>query len=1116
MKRPNILQFAFTFLVMAVAMATYAQWPSHRSVLADHEWYKIGVTADGVYGLDYTTLQSVGIDPTQVDPSKVRMFSNVQGVLPESNAAERFDDLSEAAIVVTGADDGSFDEGDQILFYGQGPVNMVTATGSYFSYERNLYTDTTYYYLCVNSEVNGLRVGQKASVATGDEAPILDKYLDYYYHESEELSPFASGRVWYGDLITGQERYKEFQVELPGLVIDRGVRVESKVLGRCKPAAYYNLKVNGLYLVQNHIIDEYKTSNHEYGKEHRVNKMAHPTTDHVTLRYDFSPFEGNPMLFIDYFVLSFWRELRYPGHDIGFRILPSQLSVTPARVKVADVNASVTCWDITDPIHPANQVFEMQADSLSFGIEGDAERRYHLFESGDIMQVASCRSIPNQNLHGLETAELLVIAPHVFWEQAQAFAAFHAENDAMDCVVADVAEIYNEFGTGAPDPTAMRDFIRMLYLRSNGQLKYVLLLGKGTHDYRCIKGVDNNFVPTFENATQAYLEVMSVCSDDYFALMDEEEGQNCEGLVDIGVGRIPITTPQQGDQVLAKIRHYSDPDSNHGLWKNNHLLMADNDSKSYANYAEELGSILDTAWSEVTVKKLYFDSYPVVSTPSGDRIPMANRLLHEYFDQGIGVLSYTGHGGVKSLSSEWVLALADILSMTNFDKLPFVHTGTCEFSKFDNPTVVSAGELMVLHPQGGAIAMLTTMRPTVATNNQKLSRSFSEHFYDTNDGQHYRFGDVYKNVKSDTRFYSWSNIVYVLFGDPALRISYPSYNMVTEQVEGSELLTVTGKITNNEGELDSQFNGEMDIRLYDQRSSYTTLGTYDNPVAYSYYNDVLFEGKASVSDGRFEVQVPVPSTVTLGHGNCRLVYSAYDSIRKVEAGGAFDDFRLETPEGVVDNQGPDIHLYWNTPDFESGDVGSPKGVLYADLFDEHGIYHYNVSIGRDIVMSSSIESLDNMILNDRFEPVVDDFRSGRITIPVDELEDGVYEFSLKAWDTWNNSSEVSIVLVVERSVLIAELRSYPNPFTDEVDFSFVDGQLTEDLSVKVEVFDVMGRCVARLQQETSAVSGVVPPIHWDGRNSNGGELHPGLYLYRLSVTDEAGKTKTVAHPMVKK
>jgi hypothetical protein len=218
----------------------------------------------------------------------------------------------------------------------------------------------------------------------------------------------------------------------------------------------------------------------------------------------------------------------------------------------------------------------------------------------------------------------------------------------------------------------------------------------------------------------------------------------------------------------------------------------------------------------------------------------------------------------------------------------------------------------------------------------------------------------------------------------------------------------------------------------------------------------------------------------------------------------------------VDDQGPEIKLYWNTPDFESGDVGTPNGVLYADLFDEHGIYHYNFSIGRDIMMNSNIAELDNLVLNNRYVPALDDYRRGRIELPLSELDDGVYEFTLKAWDTWNNSSEASIVLLVERSLLIAEVRNFPNPFSDEVYFSFVNGEQSEDLEVTLEVFDAMGRRVAQLQEHTSSVSGVVPPIEWDGKSSTGSELGPGMYLYKLSVTDSAGKIKAIAHPMIKK
>lgn len=1114
MTKYKLIKIAFLVPLLLWGVTTHAQWLSHQSVLAHHAWYKLGVTEDGVYALDYSTLESLGIDPSQVNPDKIRLFGNVQGALPESNASNRYDDLTEAALLVTGSGDHSFDEGDQILFYGQGPVNMVVSSASYYGYERNPYTDTVYYYLCVDSDEDGLRIDEQVSVATSDTDPLIDLYFDSYCHESEELSPYASGRVWYGDLFTGQEGYKEFQLEFPGLVPNRGVWVESSVLGRCKPAAYYNLKLNDLVLVQRHMFDAFK--DREYGKEHRIVRMAYPDSDHLTLRYELDEYDGNPMVFIDYFVITFWRELRYLGNDFGFRVLPSQLSTGRAKVMVSDLDASVLCWEVTDPLRPARQMTEPQQGGQSFGIAGNELHRFYVFKMDEVKQVTSIRPIANQNLHGLTSAELLIITPRVFWRQAEALAAFHTEKDGMNCVVADVAEIFNEFGTGTPDPSALRDFIRMLYLRSEGELKYVLLMGKGTHDYRCIKGIDNNFVPTYENKQSPHLEVESVCSDDYYALIDENEGQNCMGYVDLGVGRIPITTPEEGDVVIEKIKHYADPDKNHGLWKNNHLFMADNDSKAYPRYAEELATIIDTTWYSAIVKKLYLDSYPLVNTPSGTRVPEANRVLMNYFDQGIGVMSYTGHGGVKSLSSEWVLSLADIVSLTNYDKLPFVHTATCEFSKFDNPGVVSGGEQLLLNPSGGAIALLTTTRPTLAPNNQKMSRSVQSHLYEKIDQQSLRFGDIYRIAKSDPQYYHADNIVYVLFGDPALRFSIPSCQVVTEEVVGDELLTVKGFVTDANGTFDSLFNGVVDARLYDQKSKYTSLGIYDSPITYSYYNDILFEGKASVTEGRFELQIPVPASVIHGTNMACLSYSAYDSIRKVEACGADNAFRVNALSVLTDFQGPEIKLYWNTPEFESGDHGDSKGVLYADLFDEHGIYHYNVSIGRDIILNSNVFELDNLILNDRYEPAVDDYQRGRIALPVDELADGTYEFTLKVWDTQNNVSEASIVLIVERNVLIAEVRNYPNPFTNEVYFSFVDGELTEDLSVIVEVFDVMGRRVAVVEEQTSSVSGVVPPIYWNGKSDAGSALSPGVYLFKMSVIDATGKTRSVARPMIRK
>ena len=1107
------LKYFLMLLALMPVIPSWSQWSSRRSVLADHTWYKVGVTEDGVYGLDYATLQSSGIDMSQLDPSQIRMYGNVQGPLPEANADERYDDLTEIAIQVTGADDGSFDEGDRILFYGQGPVRLTWSLENHYSYERNPYSDTVYYFLCIDGG-EGLRIGEQASAPTQASSVRIDKYPDCLYHEREELSPYASGRVWFGDLFSRSDGPKEFQMDLTGLRTLHGLWVETNVMGRCKPAAYFNVSVNDEMLVEHKMIDKF--GEREYGKMLSISGLAHPQSEQVTLRYEFEPGEGNPMFFIDYFALTFWRELRYRPGGMTFRIVPVLLFSEIRKVAMAGVTGATVCWDVTDPLHPFRQLTQWEEGGAFFGVEGFEGHVYHLFAPADVKTVASCRRIPNQNLHGLDDAELLIIAPRVFWEQAQAFASFHTERDGMNCVVVDVDEIYNEFSTGMVDPTALRDMIRMLYLRSEGRLQYVLLLGKGTHDFRNVKDIGNNFVPTYENTGNPCSETASMCSDDYYALMDVNEGLNCEGMVDLGVGRIPITTPEQGDAVMRKILHYLDLDATHGDWKNNHLLMADNDLTLYSTYAEELGSIIDTAWPKATVKKLYLDSYPVVNTPNGPRSPMAHQALQEHFKKGFHAMSYTGHGGVKNLSGEWVLALSDILSLSNYDKLPFIHTATCEFSKFDRPDVISGGELLMLNGNGGAIALLTTVRPTQAITNQSMSKSVSQHFYEKPDGLNHRFGDFYRIVKSDPRYYRKSNMVYVLMGDPALRMSYPTHTVKTEQIDGSEIVTVSGSILDPNGEFDPQFNGILEVTLYDQKSQYTSLGLSIEPFDYAFYNDVLYEGKVSVVGGRFEMEIPMPAAVSQGEEKTRLSYYAYDSVRKVDANGIYDGYPLEVPSEAFDNQGPDVRLYWNTPEFESGDKVSPIGTLYADLYDEHGIYHYNVSIGRDIVLRSNLDEFNNKILNDHYEPALDDFRRGRIVLPVGELEDGSYEFSLKVWDTWNNPTEVEIVMLVDRNTLMAQVKSYPNPFEDEVFFSFVNGELSEELDVQLEVFDMMGRRVALVREHTASVNGEVPLIRWNGRSDAGYALRPGVYTYRLAVTDEAGKTRTVSYRLVKK
>jgi len=110
-----------------------------NSVLSAGEWYKIPVTASGIYKIDYNYLKDAGINPSSINPKKIKLFGNGGGMLPQLNGAERPEDLTENALAVIGESDGSFNQEDFILFYGQGPDHIKVSDEGELVYQKNYY-----------------------------------------------------------------------------------------------------------------------------------------------------------------------------------------------------------------------------------------------------------------------------------------------------------------------------------------------------------------------------------------------------------------------------------------------------------------------------------------------------------------------------------------------------------------------------------------------------------------------------------------------------------------------------------------------------------------------------------------------------------------------------------------------------------------------------------------------------------------------------------------------------------------------------------------------------------------------------------------------------------------
>ncbi len=82
-------------------------------------WHRLAVIEEGIYRLDYAYLLRNGIDPAAIDPRTIKIFSGGSAALPKDRNTPVSDTMVQSALWVSGQEDGRFDPGDFIVFFGQ-------------------------------------------------------------------------------------------------------------------------------------------------------------------------------------------------------------------------------------------------------------------------------------------------------------------------------------------------------------------------------------------------------------------------------------------------------------------------------------------------------------------------------------------------------------------------------------------------------------------------------------------------------------------------------------------------------------------------------------------------------------------------------------------------------------------------------------------------------------------------------------------------------------------------------------------------------------------------------------------------------------------------------------
>ena len=1105
------------------AAAEYAT----SSVLHSGTWYRMGIVRTGIYKLTYDDLVEMGVDPSQVDPAKIGIYGNYNGLLPEANDRPAPDDLDEYSIFIKGEQDGRFDKDDYILFYGNAALtwkfNIFTGR---FDHTTNIYADTVYYFFTPDVGT-GKRIAREESLSL-DPTVIVNSFVDFGLHEEELENLIKSGKEWFGERFTGDTIERSFSFEFPNIRKDRPVYLNFQMAGRNFVPSYFDVFAGNKRVLDSVLINKVSPSSANYAILQKRKTTFLTVDDKINIRVKYYSDDPNSIAWLNFIELNAERDLIFSGGQMGFRNPHASASGNIARFNVRGNVQHATVWDISDLHHPKEAEFNLQADTLYFIQRTDELKDFVIFDGSEFYTPVEYVPVPNQDLHSITQVNLVIISPEMLLPQAQRIATLHEENDGLRYIIVTPQQIYNEFSSGSQDISAIRNFMRMLWKRDafDSRPGYLFLFGDASFDYKHRIPENTNLVPTYESEN-SLRETQSFVTDDYFGLLDDDEGAASSGDLDIGIGRFPVSAPDQAASVVNKIEHYMS--KNLAVmqdWRTKLCFVADDGDKNlHLKQANNLISIADTLDPGFNINKIFSDAYPKVKIPGGERFPEVNKQINKQVESGTLIMNYTGHGGLIGWSNELILDVPTIRAYDNINNMPLFITATCEFSRFDNPEFVSAGEYVILNKKGGGIGLLTTTRLAYAHANIQVNMRVYQNLLKREDGERPRLGDIVRmsKIPSNKNFLN-----FVLLGDPALRLAYPHYNIITtsltnkstgvvaDTVNALSQVNVSGEVVDESGKRVENFNGFIYPKVYDKPSVYKTLGTDKGsiPVDFTLSDKILYSGIITVKNGVFNFTFMVPRDISYNYGFGKISYYAVDTANFIDAWGGYKELLIggydESAEN--DDEGPEIDLYLNDKNFESGDVVSSSPRLIANIRDEQGINFTGHSLGRDITLVLDGDQSNTMVMNDYFKPDIDTYKSGRLTYQFNSLSRGWHTFTLKAWDLENNSSEKTIEFYVDdfADITLTNVINYPNPFQDKTHFSFTHNKNGEILEVNINIFDMNGRFIRNLYNRTNPESVQSAVITWDGTDYNGAPVPAGIYFYTMTVTDNYGN-ETVQH-----
>ncbi len=716
MKSKAILFGSFLVFLTSMVFAQQVPWYSY-----DETYYKIPTSVDGIHRISAQTLSNSGIVTSTLNPAALRLFHRGK----------------EIAIHVQGGDDGSFDSGDYIDFFGlrnDATLDRLlysdfdSIPNPYF----NTYSDTTSFFLSVAPGQVGKRMVQRGAPAAS--LPVLNQYrteklqifseqysLGQGYTFDFRLSKYDVGQGWVSSIITkGNTRQLNFSTL--GTVPNSGTaKLEIGLVGRS-----YNNHVTrilaGKTAASQRVVGTISYQFFNYPSLELNLQMSDFNSDgSIVIGIQSAGPDATDNVSVAYAKLVFLKNVGSGGFDSELFIVPPGNQ----RIQLNAVSGNYLGLNLRNPENPERILFTAGSQSISFQAAAVSDTsKIWIQREEKAITVAKMESVRFRNLLA-QPANYIIVSHRELEKSSKQYPnpikayASHRSSPAgggFDTLVVRVEDLYNQFSFGEKTSLGIYEFLKAYYpvhkpthlLLSGRSLAIYSTgrLGGVTYFYR-----NNQEAFNFQDLIPAGGYPFS---DNVYALNLDLENPNSPA---IAIGRIPARNSQQLADYLDKIVE-KDQVAISGPWQKELIHLAGGVSEfeldRYFNWLNGFKSIAEGPFLGGNVK-----TYRKRSNSSIEVIDITGDL-----NEGKSLVTFFGHGSPTVIDIEIGFASDPTLNYQNRGKYPVMLFNGCDYGSAYG-SGYTQGEDWVMTPQKGAVAVLANS----STGVDVYLRRYSEFFY---------------------------------------------------------------------------------------------------------------------------------------------------------------------------------------------------------------------------------------------------------------------------------------------------------------------------------------------------------------------------------------------------